>query len=286
MRQITLSALLALTAAGCFYPAERGKMLEERLDRLEADNRELETALQAQRERLEAQIPKLDAQVALVKQTLEALDKSARRTGADIGIQVEQLQAELATLRGKLEESVFKLNEVQAALAELKESGAKPAAAGAAQASEPAPVGKKPAATERPADKKAFADLVIKKLQESPAEGRSLAGEWLRKYPSDPLAARIHYELGASYFAEKNCRGALAEFGTLIKPDAPKSFSQSEWAPQALLKSSDCFDALKMREEARLALEEIVNTYPKSPAAKTAKAKLTSYKKPTKGKKR
>jgi TolA-binding protein len=281
---MTFLALLALTAAGCFYPAERGKMLEERLDRLEADNRELESALQAQKERLEAQIPKLDAQVALVKQTLDALDKSARRTGADIGIQVEQLQADLATLRGKLEESVFKLTEVQTALAELKEPGTKPATAGAAQGGEPAPVEKKPEPIEKPTDKKAFADLVVKRLQEAPAEGRSLAGEWLRKYPTDALAARIHYELGASYFAEKNCRGALAEFGTLIKPDAPKSFAKSEWAPEALLKSSECFDALKMREEARLALEEIVNTYPKSPAAKTAKAKLTSYKTPKKGK--
>jgi TolA-binding protein len=278
MRRSLLSALLVLSAAGCFYPAERGKMIEERVSKLEADNKQLEAALQTQKERLEAQIPKLDEQVALVQEALDKLDRASRRSNADVGLQVEQLQGDLAALRGKLEEHVFRLNEVQTALAELRDPAKQPAAGAPGEAA-PAEPAKPPEPIERPTDKKAFAELVSAKLTESPAKGRELAGEWLRKWPTDALAARVHYELGVSWFEEKNCRAALAEFGALIKPDAPKSFSKSQWAPEALLKSSECFATLGMKDESRLALEEVVNGYPKSDAAKKAKAKLDEKKK-------
>ncbi|HYI01335.1 tetratricopeptide repeat protein, partial [Hyalangium sp.] len=45
-------------------------------------------------------------------------------------------------------------------------------------------------------------------------------------------------------------------------------------APEAYLRSSDCFGKLKMTEESRLALEELVKSFPKSEAAKTAKTRL------------
>jgi len=270
MRTKTLFVLLALPAFGCFYPAERGKMIEERVSKLEADNKELEAALQAQKARLEAQIPKLDEQVALVQQALDKLDKAARRSSADIGVQVEQLQGDLAALRGKLEEHLFRLNEVQTALAELRDSGLKPAPAkpGESPPAEPA----KP--VEKPSDKKAFAELVVKQLTESPAQGRKLAADFLREWPKDSLAGRIYYELGTSYFVAKDYRAALAEYGALLK-----GFSGSQWEPDTLLKSSECFTALGMKEESRLMLEEIVRTHPKSGVAKQAKAKLDEMKK-------
>jgi TolA-binding protein len=55
-----------------------------------------------------------------------------------------------------------------------------------------------------------------------------------------------------------------------VLEEHPKSSS----APDAYLHSSDCFKKLKMQEESRLALEELVKNYPKSDAAKTAKARL------------
>jgi TolA-binding protein len=66
-----------------------------------------------------------------------------------------------------------------------------------------------------------------------------------------------------------------------VVQDYPKSPS----APEAFLHSSECFKKLKMHEESRLALEELVKGHPKSEAAKTAKARLEELDKKKKGKK-
>lgn len=279
---IALCALAALLQAGCIYPAERGKMLEERVDRLEASEKDLEQDLKKQKNRIEEQ-------VAQVQAALEKLEKTAHRTGADIGVQVEQLQTDVAKLRGQVEQYQFQIAELQAALDKLRTA---PAAAAAtskdgATATEPGD-GKKPDAKkpepEKPTDRKAFAELVEKTVAEDAAAGRKLAEEWLRKFPKPdaaadaklwaPVAARVHYAMGSAFMTLKDPRAALSEFGEIVK-----NHGKSEQAPEALLKSADCFAALKMNEESRLALEEILNSHPKSEAAKTAKTRLAELKK-------
>lgn len=255
-----------LPLSACFYPAERGKMLEARVDRLESDKKELELALNKQREKLEKQV---EAQVIEVQKALEKLERSAHRTGADIGVQVEQVQTDLGTLRGQVDQYVYRLAELEAQLTAIKDAEAK-----LQQQKDAEIAAKKPEPVERPTDKKAFAELVSKKLADHPPTGRELAVEWLKKWPKDPLAARVHFELGSSYASDKDWRPALAEFRDIVM-----NFSKSDKAPDALLKSSECFAGLAMKEEARIALEEILHTYPKSEAAKTAKVRLASMKK-------
>jgi TolA-binding protein len=274
---LALMVCLALPL-GCLYPAERGRMLEERLDHLEADKKELETALKAQKN-------KLDEQVAQVQAALDKLEKTAHRTGADIGVQMEQVQGDLSQLRGQVEQYQHQLTEIQAALDKLKSA---PVATGKEPGDTPEKkpdAAKKPEPTEKPTDRKAFAELVEKTLADDVPAGRKLAEEWFKKFPKPdaakdvaawaPSAAKVHYLLATSHMAQKDCRSALSEFGEIVK-----SFSKSDQAPEALLKSSECFAALKMNEESRLALEEIVNSYPKSEVAKDAKARLAELKKP------
>ncbi len=277
-RNLSLAACaLAVLPLGCIYPAERGKMLEERVDRLESDKKDLEQELKKQKNRL-------DEQVKQLQETLEKLEKLAHRTGADIGQQVEQVQTELSRLRGQTEQYQHQLAEVQALIDKLKAlpvaNPGTPAPAGAGASSDPTTPAepKKPDAPpkkdEKPTDKKAFAELVTQKLADEPKAGRELASEFLKKWPKDALAARVHLELGSSYMGQKDWRAALSEFGEIVK-----SFAKTDHAPAALLKSADCFAALKMNEESRLALEEIVNSYPKSEAAKDAKTRLAELKK-------
>jgi TolA-binding protein len=240
-------------------------MAEARLDKLEASERELAEALAKQKDRL-------DEQVAEVQKALEKLDRASRRTGADMGVQMEQVQTDLSGLRGQVDQYLHKLSELEQALSQIKDGAEKATSQQLAKEE----LNKKIEAIERPSDKKAFAELVIQKLGDDLATGRKLAEEWLNKYSKDPLAAKIHYELGVSFFDQKEWRAALSEFGEIVK-----SFAKSDYAPNALLKSSDCFASLKppMKEESRLALEEIVNSYPKSEAAKAARAKLAQIKK-------
>ena len=285
--RLAACALLALSPLGCIYPAERGKMLEERVDRLENDKKALEQELKEQK-------TKLDGQVAQVQAALEKLEKSAHRTGADIGVQLEQEQADLMQLRGQVEQYQHQANELQAALDKLKSAPTPAPAVGDKPGKEPETPAKKPEA-EKPTDRKGLAALVEKTLADDPAAGRKLAEEWFKKFPKPdsaaeqkgwtPLAAKVHYQLGSALMALKDWRAALAEF-----EDIYRSFGKSDEAPEALLKSSECFAALKMGDESRLALEEIINAFPKSEAAKQAKTRLADMKKakpaPAPGKKK
>ena len=319
--------LLALSAAaGCVYPAERGKMLESRVDQLESDKAAMSASILAQREQLEAQLP-------IIQEALAKLEAASRRSSADTGVQVEELQGVISMLRGQLEEQTFRIAQLESALKTVNEAQAQQSermeqmrAAAAAQPAQSAPAsaaspaapsqesaaGKQqnppaqggdasssgkpaggasqnaappqppPPAPDKPinkSDPKAFAEAISEKLKSDPAAGRKLADEFLRKWPKHAQSARVHYDLGMSHFDEKNYRAALAEFGVFIQPDTPKAFTDSKWAPEALLKSADCFAALKMNQEATMALEEVVNGYPRTPASKVAQARLDEQKK-------
>ena len=138
---------------------------------------------------------------------------------------------------------------------------------------------KKAEELKRPTDKKEFLALAQGKAKGGDvAVARQLYSEFLKKWPKDSLAAEAHFGLGETYFAEDKCREALYEYGKLLQ-EHPKADS----TPEAYLRSSDCFKKLKMQEESRLALEELVKGYPKSEAAKTAKARLAELDKAKKG---
>jgi TolA-binding protein len=48
----------------------------------------------------------------------------------------------------------------------------------------------------------------------------------------------------------------------------------SPWAAYAMLRQGECFEAQGQKDNARLFYEDVVRLYPKSKAAKEAKAKL------------
>jgi TolA-binding protein len=91
----------------------------------------------------------------------------------------------------------------------------------------------------------------------------------MKKWAKDPLMGEAHFGMGETYLTDGKCREALFEYGKVMQ-DFPKTPS----APQAYLRSSECFAKLKMTEESRLALEELVRSFPKSEQAKTAKTRI------------
>ena len=282
MRPTTTFALCVFAALqlGCLYPAERGRMLEERIDRLESDKKDLEQELKKQK-------AKNDEQAGQLAASLEKVEKTTNKTSAEVGVQVEQMQTEITQLRGQLEQFGHQAGELQSAFDTFKAAVPAPQATPEPGPDAKKPDAKKPEVVERPTDRKAFAELVEKTCETDPAAGRKIADEWLRKFPKPesaaeakawaPQAARVHYALGSVFMTQKEPRAALSEFGEIVK-----NHGKSDQAPDALLKSADCFAALKMNAESKLALEEIVNSYPKSEAAKAAKAKLADLKKPKK----
>jgi TolA-binding protein len=270
MRRLVLLALLVGLPA-CFYPADRGKALEARVDKLTAENAQLQQELKQTREQLAATLPRIDEKVAEVTTALKSLDTAARRSTADIGVQMQKSVEDLAQLRGQVETYLHKISELEAALAQNAEQTEKRLLAmKGPEALKEADARLKAGSLERPTDKKEFLALAQAKAKGGEVlVARQLYAEFLKKWAKDPLVGEAHFGLGETYFAEDKCREALFEYGKVLQ-EHPKTPS----APEAYLRSSECFKKLKMNDESRLALEELVKAFPRSDAAKTAKTRL------------
>jgi len=255
-------SLGVLALGGCFYSSEAGKNLETRVDKLDKD---LRAEQKAQAEKLDQQLPRIDQKIAEVTKALDSLDQASRRSGADTSVQLQKVIEDLATLRGQVEAYTHNLDALESRAAASADS-------------------KKPAAdVPRPTDKKELFALAQSKAKSGDIQtAQALYLDFTRKWPKDDLAGDAHFALAESYYGQDNCPEALPEYGQLIK-----NFGKSKSVPLAYVRSGDCFARLKNPEAARLAYEQVVKDYPKSPEAKMAQKGLSGLKKssPTKGKK-
>ncbi len=267
MKRMPLQAAalgLALAALpGCFYPSDRGRALEARVDKLTAENEQLAAQLREAQDKLTTTMPKIDGKIAEVSRAMESLDKAARRSGADIGVGLEKTVQDVAALRGQVETTQFKLTELEAAVKKVTDD----TASAKKKAEESTCPPEKADCLKLAGEKATSGDLAV---------ARALYAQFLKKWSKDKddSVAEAHYGLGETFFNEDKCREALYEYGKVIE-----EFAKSKTAPGAYLRSSDCFRKLNMQEEARIALEEVVKGFPKSDAAKTAKVKLAELEK-------
>lgn len=257
MRQL-VAALCAVFISGCFFPADRGRVVENRLDGLASDNIKLKADLADTRSKLE------DASTQL-QTALDQLDRATRTTGANMGVKVDTALQDMAVLRGQIETQQVKIQELEAKLA------AQPVALTAVNT----PPEPKKEELKRPDDPKEFLKLAAERAKAGDQDlARRLYTEFMKKFPRDEGVGEAHFALGELFFGEQKCREALYEFGKVIQ-----DFAKTKSAPVSYLRSSECFKQLKMNDEARLALEELVKSFPKSDAAKTAKTKLAELRK-------
>lgn len=261
------AAALVLLASGCFYPADRGALVEDRLDKLSRENKELKQQLGVNQGRLDEAMGRLE-------KALAELDNQARRSDADIGVQMQKTIEDVSMLRGQVETYQYRVSELES---QLKKAGD--------ELDKRAPDAPEKEARRKAEELKRAGDPqpFLKFAEERAKAGevvlaRSLYGEFLMKWPKDALAGAAHFQLGETYVGEDRCREALYEFGKVIQ-----EFAKAEVAPKAYLRSSECFKKLKMAPESKLALEELAKQFPKSDEAKTAKARLAELDKPAKG---
>jgi len=258
-----------LPLAGCFYPAERGMLVEQRLDKIDGTTKRLEQSIK------ESDSKQADT-VSKVQTALESLDKAAHRSDADIGIQLQKTVEDLASLRGMVETYQYKIAELENQLKSTKEEVSKKATD--SDAAKQVEAKKKADELKRPEDPKDFVKLAGEKQKSGEvALARQLYNEFLKKWPRDEAVGDVHYALGETYLDEDRCREALYEYGKVIS-----DFPKAKIAPNAYLRSGECFKKLKLNSESKLALDELVKQHPKSDAAKTAKTRLAELAKETK----
>lgn len=93
--------------------------------------------------------------------------------------------------------------------------------------------------------------------------------KYLETHPGSKYAENALYWIGDSYYSEKNYEKAIVVYDDVVKkyPDGAK-------APAAILKQGMAFSALGDRKSANAIFKKLVERYPKSEQADTAKKKL------------
>ena len=95
--------------------------------------------------------------------------------------------------------------------------------------------------------------------------------EFLTLHPNHPLADNAQYWLGQTYYVTRDYERAIAAFAAVgVRPTDPAK------TPDALLKKGLSEIELKRPDAARATLADLVNRFPNSDAARTARERLQS----------
>lgn len=208
----------------------------------------------------------------LGKQTDERLQKLE---GAQFGLanEAEALKAEVAKLRGQVE---VLTHELQQALKRQQDfyvdldsrlRRLEPQVQGAAEAGgAPAGTGSGVAAGSLGRDSAVYEAALDLFKAGKYAGAQSGFTDFLGAFPNSSLAPNAQYWLGNTYYAQNDCNSAIAAQRQVISrwPDSDK-------APDAMLVIATCQQAMGKRDDARHTLNSLVEKYPGSPAAVTAK---------------
>jgi tol-pal system protein YbgF len=208
-------------------------------------------------------------------------DKADTQSMIALASEIDKLRSELANARGQIEvlandmanaqkrqkdfyvdldERLRKL-EIRSSLSEPKD--------GNSEAADAKPEGKSEART----DQAAFdAALALFKAASYAAAVQAWAG-FLQQHPDSSYLPQAYFWLGSSHFAQQDCKSAMAAYQTLAS-----RFSMSPQAAFALLNIASCQLDFKDKAGARETLTTLLKKYPASPAAASAKERLTELK--------
>lgn len=227
----------------------------ERLDQIEASLREAREAG--------------DRQAARISERVDGSTSVAARAQLDLAQQLEKLSADLARLRGDIENLTNEISNTQkrqrdfyvdldARLRKLEP--------------QQQTVDGKPALIEQNETRSFEAALAAFRASDF-KEAISEFGAFLRRYPASPYAASAQYWLGTSQYALRDYKAAIATQQDLLKkwPDSPR-------AAEALLNIASSQADMNDKRGARKTLEAIVATYPNTPTAGVAKDRLAVLK--------
>lgn len=237
---------------------------------------------------LKAEDNAIRGEVARNFEAVTALRKSTAETGADIADirdniqqlrgQVEALRKDLATvvtrtnkdeeakeIREKLNNAVFKINFIENFLGigkredqpEGTEKGEKP----------------KEVTKGKPDKESAYAAAYELFKDGKFDKGREAFHNFLKQYPDTEYSDNAQFWIGECYYFEKKYENAILEYEKVAKnyPDGDK-------VPYALLKQGIAFMNLGDKASAKLILQRVINDYPNTNQARTAKATLLNIK--------
>ena len=216
--------------------------------------------------------------------TLAKLDEIDRRLAAlerilasgaltDLTVEVDELQREVATLRGRTDGLEYEAESTASRQRDLyvdlddrvqtletSARSAPPPAAAPVAASLPVPAG-----TDRDNYEAAFELLKQQRYREAGAA----FGQFLTNFPNSQLADNAQYWLAESYYVTDQFEEALAQFQVVLS-----GYPRSRKIPDALLKIGYSNYELGRWDAARAALEKVGDDFPDSTAARLAEQRI------------
>lgn len=283
-RPIDIAALAtAVALGGCWVPIERGRQLEARIQRLEVQSVEQERTLEEQRASLRERVARADEELRAVQAKIDELNRVARKSGANLAVELGKLQEDFARVKGDLEAALHRLGEAEKRLRDVEASTeGKFAALRGAGALDEHEARQKIAALGRSDDR----ESVLALAQQEDREGRKgvareVYEEYARRWPSDPRTAEARFRSGEIAFDQRRWRDALLAFGRVAE-----DFPRADVAPDAMLGAAEAMLKLEMKDEAKAVLEQLVGKYPKTKAATRARQRLAELAPPASARKK
>ena len=275
--RLHLAAVAVACLAGCWVPIERGRQMEARIQKLEVQGVEQQRTMDEQKELVRERVAKVDQKIQEVQAKIDELNQAARRSGADLGVQLGRLQDEFARVKGDLEVAQHKLAEVEKGVAALDQNteGRFAALKGAAALDE-FEARQRMSSLPKGDEKAALLALAQKTEKEGDAGvAREMYDEYARKWPSDARAAEARFRSAELSFGQRRWREALLAYGKVAE-----EFPRSELAPDAMLGAAESMVKLDLRDDAKAVLQQLLSKYPKSKAAARAKDRLAELQPP------
>lgn len=276
MKAFTRFVSIVLLCSGCLLQSE-GRLMQADIKVLRAQLDAVKTGIDEDREALRTAIVRAEKKTLEVQEALDALNSSARRTDADLGIQLDAIQKTVQQLTGSFEEINFKMDRLE------KSEKAALAATPPPQAPDAAEM---PEKVTLPSDKKGATELVVKLLNSKDSkqrdDGKRLAADLLNKWPKDEgTADAARLALGDRLAEEKQYKNAIVEYKKVLD-----IFPKGARADVAMFKIAQTFASMGFAPDAKVFYEELVRRFPKSSHVKEAKAKIADLDKKPPAKKK
>lgn len=263
MNQSVTSVAQALEKVNQTHAA-RAEEQEQRLVKVANTVRDHST----NRAKLRAQAEQVTELTRSVTQLREALDLVVSK----IGKRVDAHEEELARLSQRAGES-FAIPTLASPTSPMPRVSADPVVP-SVESGEVSP-GVQSSKLDRATESSSPAVIVYQQVQKQLRQGDlqgALIGfsDFLKQYPESSLAANSQYWMGECYYGTRQFRKAIQEFERVVT-----MYQSSQKVPAALLKIGYSHLELQDRDLARATFRQLVRSYPKTPEAARAYARLT-----------
>jgi tol-pal system protein YbgF len=219
-------------------------------------------------------------EVAKLNETLARQAQTLLRSNADLGTKFDDLTREMQALAGKLEDANRRLTQLSQQIAEsqgrvpagsviVPPAPSSPPTTSSGSGPGPGPVAAPRGGGITPAD--LFAQATADYQRGRYDLARQGFEDYSEKFPRTDLSDDALYWAGECWSAQKKPREAIASFDRLFR-----TYPQSDKAPAAHLKKGIGHLELGEKAQAMVELNFVVNQYPGSDEAKSARQRLKS----------